>query len=180
LSLPAACAPIAGGKTTAPRDRPARTAATLAVEKKEFVINGISRPCLQVYWDALEGSNGSNRMCPLQEKLTSNQHSRRKRTPLRSAFAGRCTLSLQALPLKFNKMITHTRVPTVGSSVTATISGATIKIQSIINEVATNYLLSVGFGFGPNCASTGGAMPCFNSPSYMAIASGAQLTGGTN
>ena len=66
------------------------------------------------------------------------------------------------------------------SPVTATVSGTTIYLQSVIKGSAMNYPLAVAFGWGPNCANTGGAMPCFSNPSFTAIASGSQLTGGTD
>jgi hypothetical protein len=67
------------------------------------------------------------------------------------------------------------------SPISATVSGSTINISSTVSGADTNYPLSTSFTFNQECNLTYGSSAClFYSPAFTAVASGSQLTGGTN
>jgi hypothetical protein len=57
------------------------------------------------------------------------------------------------------------------SPIYATVSGTTISIRSTLNGAATNYSLSTSYVYNTTY---------FSSPAFTAVASGMQLTGGTD
>ena len=64
--------------------------------------------------------------------------------------------------------------------VTAAATGTTITVTSTLNGVATNYPLSASSSFNPSCNTANGQTYCFTSPAFVAVPSGAQLSGGTD
>ena len=65
------------------------------------------------------------------------------------------------------------------SPFSASASGATITIQAAVTGVATNFPLSTSSTFDPGCEGPSG-YACFTTPAFTAMASGSQLTGGTD
>lgn len=67
------------------------------------------------------------------------------------------------------------------SPILAAVSGSKIEITSVINGASTNYSLSTSSTFNPTCNTDySGVKHCFQSPAFVASASGSSLTGGTN
>ena len=67
------------------------------------------------------------------------------------------------------------------SAIVTPASGTMISIQSTIKGAATNYPLSTSSTFNPSCTTDlHGATNCFTTPAFTGMASGTQLSGGTD